>query len=142
MITPVRWYHDGYIIEVTMGKRLTPAIMRTICNDIQEMLLAPQPGPVHLLVDLSRLEELDITLIELVQITDQMLPQDKIGLGVTFGNNSSTLFFLIQTVGKTNQFQIQQVRTRVDALELLRQWDKRLFMLRVDPPQDDKQPLA
>jgi hypothetical protein len=136
----VSWYLEGYIIQVQLEGVLSHHLVWQVCRDIQQMLTIPPPGTVNILIDSGGLDDIHLSLIDLVRITRRELPRDAIARVVVYANTSSKLYFLLQTMAQTNQLTIRQVKTLDDALHYLRLRDKRLFMLDIDPSQDNKEP--
>ncbi len=139
MVAVVSWYLDGYILQVRLAGCLDRAMVGQVCRDVRYMLTVPLPAAVNVLIDVSALDDINIRLIDLVQMTRRELPRDQIAHIVVYENTSTTLFFLLETMAKTSQLPLRQVKTLKDALHYLRLRDKRLSLLDIEPSEDNKQ---
>lgn len=142
MVAAVSWYLEGYIIQVQVSGVINQETIRQMGAGIRQILTELPPGPVNVLIDLNDLDDIAISMIDLIQTTRQALPRDGIARMVVYNNPSSTFYFLLQTLSKTSDLPIRQVHTLHDALNYLRLRDNRLFMLNTNPSEGDKQRLS
>ncbi len=115
------WAIEDTLIQVKSSGNLGTTEVLQVGREITKLLDASTSGKVHLLIDESEVENLNIKITELSELT--MLRHPRVGWIVTWGSQQNRLFAFLQTMVAQlaglnwRKFQTEaEARTFVEAL--------------------------